>query len=124
MKKLIPSVAAIFLACSAYAQMPPGGGPMGGGPMGGGPMGGGPMGGPGAGQPGAAADPARFAQAKDLMAKRQQERIDILQKGLSCIQAAQDQPAMRQCMQQERAAMQAMRPKGAGGRRGGPPKAQ
>jgi len=58
--------------------------------------------GPHQGQP----DPARFAQFKQAILTRQQERINVLQQGIACISAAQTHEQLHACRQQERQEME------------------
>jgi hypothetical protein len=43
------------------------------------------------------ADPATFQAEKDIRIANIQERLQIVQTHLSCVQAAQDHPAMKAC---------------------------
>ena len=43
------------------------------------------------------ADPQRFAQTKQRLQERIQQRIDDLQKNKSCVDQAQDEAALRAC---------------------------
>jgi hypothetical protein len=45
----------------------------------------------------AAPDPATFQAEKDIRIANIQERLQIVQTHLSCVQAAQDHPAMKAC---------------------------
>ncbi len=54
------------------------------------------------------ADPARFAQVKQEILNRQQERINVLQQGMACISAAQNHEQLRVCREQEHQAMEQM----------------
>jgi hypothetical protein len=50
-------------------------------------------------------DPARFAEFKQGLLDRQQERIDALQQAVVCFQDAQDLAAIKKCREQERATL-------------------
>ena len=58
-----------------------------------------------AGTNGGQSEQARFAEHKQMIEQRQQARIQTLQQGLACIQAAQNHEALHQCMEQEKVAM-------------------
>jgi len=48
----------------------------------------------------------QFAKMKDIKVQGMRERIALMQDGLSCVQSAQNQDAMRSCEQRERSAME------------------
>jgi len=51
-------------------------------------------------------DSARFAQLKQEILARQQDRINALQQGMACINAAQTHDQLRECRQQEHQALE------------------
>ena len=50
-----------------------------------------------------------FPERKALLAQQQRERIAILQRSLSCVNAASSSDALRNCLMQERRDQQALR---------------